>query len=88
MEGLNIVGVQFRRAGRIYDFLAGETRYKGNLGKPGPDFVYLLIQRPTAMTRAEAALRRGWEGVKAFRAGRKAPSQTVSGGHGGYYIEA
>lgn len=28
MDGLNIVGVQFRRAGRIYDFLAGEASLK------------------------------------------------------------
>lgn len=51
----------------VYDFLAGETRYKSNLGMPGPDFVYLLIQRPTPVTRAERLLRRGWERVRALR---------------------
>ncbi len=53
--------------GSIYDFMAGETRYKSNLGQPGPVFVYLLLQRPTAMTRAERMLRRGWERVRVLR---------------------
>ncbi len=45
-------------AGRaVYDFLAGAARYKASLGRPGPEFAYLLIQRPTPMTRAEHALR-------------------------------
>lgn len=47
----------------VYDFLAGAARYKGNLGRPGPEFVYLLIQRPTTMTRAERHLRRAWTGL-------------------------
>lgn len=59
----------------IYDFMAGETRYKSNLGKPGPVFVYLLLQRPTAMTRAERILRRGWERVRVLRALRGANAQ-------------
>lgn len=49
-----------REGAAIYDFLAGAARYKSNLGQPGPDFVYLLVQRPTAMTRAEQQLRRAW----------------------------
>ena len=44
----------------VYDFLAGAARYKTNLGQPGPEFVYLLVQRPTATTRAERHLRRAW----------------------------
>ncbi|HSU07187.1 MAG TPA: GNAT family N-acetyltransferase [Acetobacteraceae bacterium] len=56
-----------REAASIYDFLAGDTRYKSNLGAPGPYFVYLLVQRPTATTRAERILRRGWERVRALR---------------------
>lgn len=52
----------------IYDFMAGETRYKSNLGQPGPVFAYLLLQRPTAMTRAERILRRGWERIRTLRA--------------------
>ncbi len=42
----------------IYDFLAGAARYKANLGTPGPDFAYFLIQRATPMTRAEHLARR------------------------------
>lgn len=56
-----------REGASVYDFLAGETRYKSNLGTPGPDFVYLLIQRPTAVTRMERLLRRGWEQARALR---------------------
>jgi CelD/BcsL family acetyltransferase involved in cellulose biosynthesis len=53
-----------REGAAIYDFLAGAARYKENLGEPGPDFVYLLVQRPTAMTRAEHRLRRVWVRVR------------------------
>lgn len=46
-----------RRGASIYDFMAGDYRYKANLGQPGPDFVYLLVQRPDPMLRMEHALR-------------------------------
>jgi CelD/BcsL family acetyltransferase involved in cellulose biosynthesis len=61
-----------REGALVYDFLAGEHRYKSNLGAPGPDFVYLLIQRPTTVTRAEQLLRRGWNRMRVLRA-REAP---------------
>ena len=51
----------------VYDFLAGAARYKANLGRPGPEFVYLLIQRATPMTRAERHLRRVWSGLRRRR---------------------
>ncbi|MGH7044303.1 MAG: GNAT family N-acetyltransferase [Acetobacteraceae bacterium] len=53
-----------REGAMVYDFLAGAARYKSNLGRPGPEFVYLLIQRPTVMTRAERHLRRAWTGLR------------------------
>ena len=40
----------------VYDFLAGEHRYKANLGEPGPDMIYLLAERPTWPHRFESAL--------------------------------
>jgi protein-tyrosine-phosphatase/predicted ATP-grasp superfamily ATP-dependent carboligase len=40
-----------------YDFLAGDNRYKANLGTPGPEMVHLVLQRPTMGFRAERALR-------------------------------
>jgi len=47
------------KAGRdIYDFLAGDDRYKLNLGQPGPTFVSFVIQRLTLSLRIEGALRR------------------------------
>jgi CelD/BcsL family acetyltransferase involved in cellulose biosynthesis len=48
-----------RRDGtRIYDFMAGEARYKASLGKPGPDMTYALLQRPTLSVRIENVLHR------------------------------
>jgi CelD/BcsL family acetyltransferase involved in cellulose biosynthesis len=41
---------------RVYDFMAGEARYKASLGEPGPDMVYLLAQRPTWPIRLENGL--------------------------------
>ncbi|HEX4171726.1 MAG TPA: GNAT family N-acetyltransferase [Acetobacteraceae bacterium] len=49
---------------RVYDFLAGEHRYKASLGQPGPDMIYLLIERPTLPLRLENAL----HGMKRFLA--------------------
>ncbi len=52
---------------RVYDFMAGAYRYKSNLGQPGPELVYLLVQSPTPMTRGERAMRTVWEQVKRLR---------------------
>ena len=52
---------------RLYDFMAGAYRYKASLGQPGPELVYLQLQRPTPMTRAEQAARMVWEWVKRLR---------------------
>lgn len=41
----------------IYDFMAGNARYKANLGEAGPAMVHLLLEVPTAMLRLENALR-------------------------------
>lgn len=50
---------------RLYDFLAGDYRYKASLGRPGPDFLHLQVQRATPMTRFEGALRLVWENGRA-----------------------
>lgn len=42
----------------IYDFMAGDNRYKASLGKPGPDMFYFVAQRPTLALRLEGLLRR------------------------------
>jgi hypothetical protein len=47
--------------------MAGDYRYKANLGQPGPELIYLLLQRPTPMTRAEQAARGVWERVRRLR---------------------
>lgn len=45
-----------RDGSAVYDFLAGEHRYKANLGDPGPDLIYLLAERPTLALMAETRL--------------------------------
>jgi CelD/BcsL family acetyltransferase involved in cellulose biosynthesis len=42
---------------RAYDFMAGDSRYKSNLGIPGPDLVHHVFKRPTIMARGEHFLR-------------------------------
>lgn len=49
---------------RLYDFMAGAYRYKANLGQPGPELVYLQLQRRTPMTRFEQGVRAVWERVR------------------------
>ncbi len=41
----------------FYDFLAGDARYKASLGTPGPEMVYLRVERPTLVLRIERALK-------------------------------
>jgi len=49
---------------RLYDFMAGAYRYKASLGSPGPELLYLQMQRRTPMTRFEQAARMVWERVR------------------------
>jgi CelD/BcsL family acetyltransferase involved in cellulose biosynthesis len=42
----------------VYDFMAGDQRYKLELGQPGPRLVTLAVQRPNWMLAAERPLRR------------------------------
>lgn len=41
----------------VYDFMAGDDRYKVNLGEGGPNFVAVALQRPRLALRVEDALR-------------------------------
>ena len=54
----------------IYDFMAGDNRYKANLGQPGPDMFYLIAQRATPRLRLEGALRAAKNQVAQWRAKR------------------
>ena len=51
------IELHLREQARIYDFMAGDARYKASLGKPGPEMLYLIIQRPTGLLRLENTLR-------------------------------
>lgn len=52
---------------RVYDFMAGEARYKSNLGVPGPDMLYLLAARPTVAVQIEGVLHDMKRWVGTFR---------------------
>ncbi len=44
--------------GAVYDFMAGDNRYKANLGEPGPEMFYCVAQRRTPTLWLENRLRR------------------------------
>lgn len=46
---------------RAFDFMAGESRYKTSLGKPGERLVWFDLQQPRLALKLEAMLRR-WKG--------------------------
>ncbi|MBY0422908.1 MAG: GNAT family N-acetyltransferase, partial [Parvularculaceae bacterium] len=46
-----------RRGADVYDFMAGDERYKTELGAVGPRFVSLALQRPRVKLRIEDGLR-------------------------------
>lgn len=41
----------------IYDFMAGDARYKRSMARPGPDMVYCTLEGAGAVLRLERALR-------------------------------
>ncbi len=43
---------------RVFDFLAGESRYKTSLGAPGERLAWFDLQQPRPLLKLEAALRR------------------------------
>jgi CelD/BcsL family acetyltransferase involved in cellulose biosynthesis len=47
-----------RECARVYDFMAGDYRYKNSLGTPGTEIFHLVLQRATPMLVTERALRR------------------------------
>ena len=55
-----------REGDRVYDIMAGENRYKSNLGSPGPDMHYVVLQRPTLPIRLEIALRSMRDAVRSW----------------------
>jgi CelD/BcsL family acetyltransferase involved in cellulose biosynthesis len=51
------IDIHLAEGAKIYDFMAGEARYKASLGAPGPEMYHLLLQRPTWALRFEYGLR-------------------------------
>lgn len=52
------IEAHLREGMALYDFMAGDSRYKSSLGQPGPDMRYEMLQRPTKLIRLENGLRR------------------------------
>jgi CelD/BcsL family acetyltransferase involved in cellulose biosynthesis len=48
----------------FYDFLAGDSRYKANLGTPGVDMLDVICQRPLIKLRLEHTLRKVKRGLR------------------------
>ena len=63
---------------RIYDFMAGDSRYKANMGKPGPEMLYILVGRPTAALQIEQALRQVKHRFDRFRRNGLRPGAQAS----------
>ena len=51
------IDIHLAEGAKIYDFMAGEARYKASLGEPGPEMYHLLLQRPTWALCLEFGLR-------------------------------
>jgi hypothetical protein len=48
---------KLKTGGEIFDFLAGDHRYKMSLGQPGPDMYWFRVQEPRWQLRLEDGLR-------------------------------
>jgi CelD/BcsL family acetyltransferase involved in cellulose biosynthesis len=46
-----------QKGAKVYDFMAGDNRYKSNLGMRGPDMMHHVLQRKTVKSQGEAFLR-------------------------------
>lgn len=53
----------------VYDFMAGENRYKTSLGSPGADMLAIVLERPTLKVKLKDLLR----AVKRIAAGKAGP---------------
>jgi CelD/BcsL family acetyltransferase involved in cellulose biosynthesis len=49
---------KLKSGGKVFDFLAGDHRYKTSMGEPGPRMYWFRVQEPRWQLRLEAALRR------------------------------
>jgi len=45
------------RGALVYDFMAGDSRYKANLGLPGPELSHHVFKRPSIIARSESFFR-------------------------------
>ncbi len=61
------IEMHLREGDSRYDFMAGENRYKANLGTPGPDMHYVVLQRPTLPILLEHGLRTLRDRVRSLR---------------------
>ena len=56
-----------REGDSLYDFMAGDNRYKANLGTSGPEMHYVVLQRRSLPIRLENSLRSLRDRVRSLR---------------------
>ncbi|HEX9954929.1 MAG TPA: GNAT family N-acetyltransferase [Allosphingosinicella sp.] len=61
---------RLKTGGEVFDFLAGDHRYKTSLGKPGPRMYWFRVQERRPQLLAERALRRFKQWLERRRSGR------------------
>ena len=60
---------KLKSGGEVFDFLAGDHRYKTSLGQPGPNMYWFRVQERRPQLMLEAALRRVKQRLRALRRG-------------------
>ena len=67
---------KLKTGGEVFDFLAGDHRYKTSLGQPGPTMIWYRVQERRPLLLLEEALRRVKQRVDGLRRKRAAPAET------------
>jgi len=65
---------KLKTVGEVFDFLAGDHRYKTSLGQPGPTMLWFRVQERRPQLMLEEALRRIKQRVEAHPKKRTAPA--------------
>jgi hypothetical protein len=60
---------RLQRGGDLFDFLAGDHRYKTSLGQPGPRMYWFRVQENRVQFRLEHTLRRAKQWLERRRGG-------------------
>ena len=66
---------RLKTGGEVFDFLAGDHRYKTSLGQPGATMLWFRVQERRPQLMLEEALRRVKQRVEAFRTKGATPAE-------------